>query len=129
MKTILNIASLAFSTRSSSRRCVGHAAAGAPRGCDPSGRCGGCDLRCDCGSLLARLVGGEVELKCRRCKRTWRIPVEGGEARTPPEPAERSCAADDFKHEASGPVPRAQRASDTLAEGKGTSGSHLFSKQ
>jgi phage FluMu protein Com len=26
-------------------------------------------LRCCCGSLLARLVTGGVELKCRRCKR------------------------------------------------------------
>jgi hypothetical protein len=31
----------------------------------------GCaDLRCGCGSLLARRVAGGVELKCRRCKRT-----------------------------------------------------------
>jgi hypothetical protein len=26
-------------------------------------------LRCDCGSLLARKIGEELELKCRRCKR------------------------------------------------------------
>jgi len=26
-------------------------------------------LRCSCGSLLARVVGDGVELKCRRCKR------------------------------------------------------------
>jgi len=26
-------------------------------------------LRCDCGSLLARVVPTGVELKCRRCKR------------------------------------------------------------
>ena len=36
---------------------------------------GSAELRCDCGSLLARVVGREVELKCRRCKRTWRIPI------------------------------------------------------
>ncbi len=31
----------------------------------------GCaDVRCACGSLIARLVPGGVELKCRRCKRT-----------------------------------------------------------
>lgn len=35
------------------------------------------DLRCGCGSLLARVVGREVELKCRRCKQLWRIPLEG----------------------------------------------------
>jgi hypothetical protein len=40
-------------------------------GCEGHG-----ELRCGCGSLLARLVGGAVELKCRRCKRTWNIPLE-----------------------------------------------------
>jgi len=39
--------------------------------------CGPGDLRCGCGSLLARVVGREVELKCRRCKKLWRIPLEG----------------------------------------------------
>jgi hypothetical protein len=34
------------------------------------------ELRCGCGSLLARLVQNAVELKCRRCKRTWTIPLE-----------------------------------------------------
>lgn len=33
------------------------------------------ELRCTCGSLLARYVGGKVELKCRRCKRTMWISV------------------------------------------------------
>jgi hypothetical protein len=33
------------------------------------------DLRCRCGSLLARLVPAGVELKCRRCKQTWTVPV------------------------------------------------------
>jgi hypothetical protein len=40
--------------------------------------CGHADLRCGCGSLLAKLVSGAVELKCRRCKQTWRIPLEAG---------------------------------------------------
>ncbi|HYQ81162.1 MAG TPA: hypothetical protein VEP68_06665 [Anaeromyxobacteraceae bacterium] len=40
--------------------------------CDEPG-----DLRCGCGSLLARVVGRAVELKCRRCKRTWRVPLSG----------------------------------------------------
>jgi hypothetical protein len=35
------------------------------------------DLRCGCGSLLARIVTGAVELKCRRCKRLWRVPLHG----------------------------------------------------
>jgi hypothetical protein len=43
----------------------------APACCTPG------DLRCGCGSLLARVVGREVELKCRRCKQLWRIPLEG----------------------------------------------------
>lgn len=38
--------------------------------------CGHGELRCGCGSLLARVVAGVVELKCRRCKRTWNIPLE-----------------------------------------------------
>jgi hypothetical protein len=35
------------------------------------------DVRCGCGCLLARVVDGAVELKCRRCKHVWRLPVEG----------------------------------------------------
>jgi hypothetical protein len=34
------------------------------------------DCRCLCGSLLARLIEGGVELKCRRCKRTLLVPLE-----------------------------------------------------
>ncbi|TFG97527.1 MAG: hypothetical protein E4H11_01830 [Myxococcales bacterium] len=33
------------------------------------------DCRCACGSLLARVVDGAVELKCRRCKRTHRVAL------------------------------------------------------
>jgi hypothetical protein len=33
------------------------------------------DCRCHCGSLLARLTGAGVELKCRRCKRTLLVPL------------------------------------------------------
>jgi phage FluMu protein Com len=33
-----------------------------------------------CGSLLARVVEGGVELKCRRCKRTLLVPFEAPEA-------------------------------------------------
>jgi hypothetical protein len=36
-----------------------------------------CDLRCGCGSLLARRVAEGVELKCRRCKRTVVLPLAG----------------------------------------------------
>jgi hypothetical protein len=36
------------------------------------------EVRCGCGSLLARVVGGALELKCRRCKRVWRLALEGG---------------------------------------------------
>jgi hypothetical protein len=40
---------------------------------------GGCeDLRCGCGSLLARWVEAGVELKCRRCKRTVVLPRGDG---------------------------------------------------
>jgi phage FluMu protein Com len=34
-------------------------------------------LRCTCGSLLARYVNGMVELKCRRCRRTVLLAIEG----------------------------------------------------
>ncbi len=36
------------------------------------------DLRCGCGSLLARRVASGVELKCRRCKRTLLLSLDGG---------------------------------------------------
>ena len=39
------------------------------------------DCRCLCGNLLARLVEGGVELKCRRCKRTVVVPVAPPAAR------------------------------------------------
>jgi hypothetical protein len=38
----------------------------------------GAALRCHCGSLLARLVPGGVEVKCRRCKRTVVIALQRG---------------------------------------------------
>jgi phage FluMu protein Com len=34
------------------------------------------DVRCACGSLMARLTRAGVELKCRRCKRVVLVPVE-----------------------------------------------------
>ncbi len=40
-----------------------------------SGCCHG-ELRCGCGSLLARVVEDAVELKCRRCKRTWTVALQ-----------------------------------------------------
>ena len=38
----------------------------------------GDDCRCLCGNLLARVVEGRVELKCRRCKRTLLVPLARG---------------------------------------------------
>jgi len=52
-------------------------------GRDSAGPSGG-DCRCACGSLLARVVDGAVELKCRRCKRTYRVPLAAN-----PSPARR----------------------------------------
>lgn len=46
----------------------------APRGQRPAFSAQG-ELRCDCGSLLARLLAGELELKCRRCKRVVTLEV------------------------------------------------------
>jgi phage FluMu protein Com len=39
--------------------------------CRPSDR----ELRCACGSLMARVVGVGLELKCRRCKRIVVVPL------------------------------------------------------
>jgi hypothetical protein len=33
------------------------------------------DVRCGCGSLLARVLHDTVELKCRRCKRVWQLAL------------------------------------------------------
>ena len=41
-----------------------------------AGSTGGPELRCTCGSLLARMVAGGIELKCRRCKRAVIVPLE-----------------------------------------------------
>jgi hypothetical protein len=35
------------------------------------------ELRCECGCLLARLVPDGVELKCRRCRRVFVVPLTG----------------------------------------------------
>lgn len=55
--------------------------AGAARAGGPAPPPGPREVRCGCGTLLARVVAGWVELKCRRCKRIQRIPIEPG-ART-----------------------------------------------
>ncbi len=44
-------------------------------GCSDLARC---ELRCGCGSLLARRVAEGVELKCRRCKRTLVLSLAEG---------------------------------------------------
>lgn len=33
------------------------------------------DIRCRCGSLVARRIGESIELKCRRCKRLAHISL------------------------------------------------------
>ena len=40
----------------------------------------GHDLRCACGSLVARRTAGGIELKCRRCRRSLllRLEPDGG---------------------------------------------------
>lgn len=32
-------------------------------------------VRCQCGSLVAKIVAGGLELKCRRCKRQIVVPL------------------------------------------------------
>jgi phage FluMu protein Com len=36
----------------------------------------GGELRCACGSLLARVVDGHLELKCRRCRRAAVVALD-----------------------------------------------------
>ncbi len=49
------------------------------------------DLRCDCGSLMARLTANHIELKCRRCKRVhlFRILLDCAEG-----PRTSACCCD-----------------------------------
>ncbi len=37
------------------------------------------EARCLCGALVARIVAGGVELKCKRCKRTLIVPLSPAE--------------------------------------------------
>jgi hypothetical protein len=39
------------------------------RGSAPGAKAPAGDIRCGCGALVARLLRGGVELKCRRCRR------------------------------------------------------------
>jgi hypothetical protein len=39
-----------------------------------SDRCQNGETRCECGQLIAKVVGGGLELKCKRCKRIVMIP-------------------------------------------------------
>lgn len=45
------------------------------------------ELRCGCGSLMARLLAGDIELKCRRCKRVVVLHLSEGVAKS-------GCATD-----------------------------------
>lgn len=47
--------------------------------CDGHAPSGDGALRCFCGSLLARRVSQGIELKCKRCKRTLIVPLDGSE--------------------------------------------------
>jgi hypothetical protein len=41
------------------------------------------ETRCECGQLIAKVRGGAIELKCKRCKRIVLIPfssIEGWSA-------------------------------------------------
>jgi hypothetical protein len=58
---------------------------------DPPSAPAPADARCCCGSLLARIVPGGLELKCRRCRRLMLVPVAEG-IPGPPRPADESEA-------------------------------------
>jgi phage FluMu protein Com len=40
------------------------------------------DVRCHCGSLVARIIDGELELKCRRCQRIALVSLRAADARS-----------------------------------------------
>lgn len=42
------------------------------------------EIRCDCGSLLARWTDAGLEIKCRRCKRQVVVQIEGPGRAPPP---------------------------------------------
>jgi len=44
----------------------------------------GHELRCECGSLLARWIDAGIELKCRRCKRRICVLPPPSDSRPPP---------------------------------------------
>jgi hypothetical protein len=51
-----------------------------PSPCAGHGAGDAADVRCTCGSLLARWTAAGLELKCRRCKRHIVVPVDGRRA-------------------------------------------------
>ena len=44
----------------------------------PTSRSNSDELRCHCGSLVARVIDHGIELKCRRCKRVVVIATDRG---------------------------------------------------
>lgn len=46
----------------------------------------GCEARCECGQLMAKLRGNGIELKCKRCRRLVVIPFSGIEGWPRAEP-------------------------------------------
>ncbi len=44
------------------------------------------EARCECGQLIAKLLAGGIELKCKRCKRIVTIPFTAIEG-WPPSPS------------------------------------------
>lgn len=72
------------------------------------------DCRCLCGNLLARLVPDGVELKCRRCKRTLRLPWSDLDPRMQPQ---RPAAPSPESHRRAVARPRRDRWLEVCDEG------------
>lgn len=53
-----------------------HCAVDASRATEPRAVSRVAEVRCECGSLMARLVGNHIELKCRRCKRVVAVAAD-----------------------------------------------------
>jgi phage FluMu protein Com len=45
----------------------------------PNSRLSNAELRCCCGSLMARVTARGIELKCRRCKRIVLVPADSAQ--------------------------------------------------
>ncbi len=71
-----------------------HQQANAIETASPCAESGAENCRCQCGSLVARIVADGVEIRCRRCKRDMLVPWSAREAWVPPQARPLTLGAD-----------------------------------